>query len=120
MSSNNTIEITKICSEGKMQEKYSALHNLLTSEGQISAFRSDKLNYNLNSSIEIDTQLSYDDSINLILNNNIDSPRIINSRFAKLGNDKYEYIVRTQQNQTNIYTEDNVDSETDLFLRSNK
>jgi hypothetical protein len=65
--------------------------------------------------VEVEVQPSYDGSVNLILNDDHDVPRIINSAFSVKEGWKYEKIVRAQQKQTNYYSKDLVDSETRLF-----
>lgn len=119
MQTNNrhTIKIEKYSKQGELQKTYSPLQNMLR-DGEIVNFTTSKLSYNLKNFVSIETQLSYDDSINLIINNNESVPRIINTQFRKLGNNRYEYLTRNQSVSTNLYDEDNIISTTDLFLRS--
>jgi hypothetical protein len=119
MQTNNrhTIKIEKYSKQGELQKTYSPLQNMLR-DGEIVYFTTSKLSYNLKNFVSIETQLSYDDSINLIINNNESVPRIINTQFRKLGNNRYEYLTRNQSVSTNLYDEDNIISTTDLFLRS--
>lgn len=117
LNKNNSIQIYKHSNTGKMSEKYSPLMNMVK-DGSITGFSSSNLVYDFSNPLEIDCQLSYDDSINLILNNNSTSPKIINTRFAALGGNNYEYIIRNQNSATNIYDDNFLNQETDLFLRS--
>lgn len=116
-SNSHKIEISQFPKEGELQKTYSALHNYVT-ENSIGAFVTNEISYNLKNFVDIETQLSYDDSINLILNNNEEAPRIINTQFRVLGNNRYEYLTRNQNVATNLYREGHIDSTTDLFLRS--
>lgn len=116
-SYSHKIEISQFPKDGELQKTYSALHNYVT-ENSIGDFVTNEISYNLKNFVDIETQLSYDDSINLILNNNEEAPRIINTQFRVLGNNRYEYLTRNQNVATNLYREGHIDSTTDLFLRS--
>lgn len=117
MENNHKIVISQFPKEGELQKTYSALHNYVT-ENSIGDFITNEISYNLENFLDIETQLSYDDSINLILNNNEEAPRIINTQFRVLGNNRYEYLTRNQNVATNLYRKGHIDSTTDLFLRS--
>lgn len=116
-NNSHKIIISQFPKEGELQKTYSALHNYVT-ENSIGDFVTNEISYNLKNFVDIETQLSYDDSINLILNNNEEAPRIINTQFRVLGNNRYEYLTRNQNVATNLYREGHIDSTTDLFLRS--
>lgn len=114
----HNITISQFPKTGKLEYTYTPLQNFINKSGNITEFSTNKLNYNLDNYVEIDTQSSYDDSVNLILNNNSEPPRIINTQFRVQENGSYEYITRNQGIATNMYSEDNIKSETDLFLRT--
>lgn len=116
-NNSHKIVISQFPKDGELQKTYSALHNYVT-ENSIGDFVTNEMSYNLKNFVDIETQLSYDDSINLILNNNEEAPRIINTQFRVLGNNRYEYLTRNQNVATNLYREGHIDSTTDLFLRS--
>lgn len=117
MDNSHKIQIQQFDKKGYLEQKYTPLQNLIK-DGDIGSFTTSKLSYNLKNYLNIDSQVSYDDSINLILNDNNDVPRIINTQFRPLGNNKYEYLVRNQKVQTNLYNEDTLNTTTDLYLRS--
>lgn len=116
-SSQHKLIIEQYSKQGELQQTYSPLQNMLREE-EIVEFSTSEISYNLKNFVDVETQLSYDDSINLILNNDEESPRIINTQFRKLGNNRYEYLTRNQSVSTNLYDESNLVSTTDLFLRS--
>lgn len=116
-TNNHIITIEQYSKQGELQQTYSPLQNMLREE-KIGEFSTSKISYNLKNFVDIETQLSYDDSINLILNNDEEPPRIINTQFRKLGNNRYEYLTRNKSVSTNLYDESNLVSTTDLFLRS--
>lgn len=78
-------------------------------------FRTDKLNLDLNHPIDIEAQSSYDGSINLILNDDLNTPKLVNTRFSPIGEGQYEIVDRSGNNDTNIYDEFNLVGETNLY-----
>ena len=65
--------------------------------------RLNELNFDLSNPVDIIPQYSYDNSVNLILNDGKNPPRLINSRFSAIGKNKYEIVDRKGDNDTNIY-----------------
>ena len=78
-------------------------------------FRTDKLNLDINHPVDIEVQPSYDGSVNLILNDDLNTPKLINTRFSPLGEGQYEIVDRSGNNDTNIYDEINLIGETNLY-----
>lgn len=78
------------------------------------------LNFDLTHPVDITCQQSYDGSINLIINDNKNIPRLINTRFSPLQNNTYEIVDREGNNDTNLYDEDQFDTDTSLYKRVNK
>lgn len=111
-----TIKIKTYKSKGDLEYTYSPLRNLFADVNNkvVKDFTTTNLNYSSENAVNIECQDAYDGSVNLILNDTIDSPRIINSAFTVQENDKYEKIVRNQNIATNYYTNDFVDSSTRL------
>lgn len=72
-------------------------------KGQLVDFITDELNFDLNHPVQITPQYSYDNSVDLIINDGISLPKIINSRFSAIGRNKYEIVDRNGNNDTNIY-----------------
>jgi hypothetical protein len=62
-----------------------------------------KFNFDLKYPVEIECQQSYDGSVNLILNDNHNAPKLINTRFTVRQNNTYEIVDRIGSNDTNIY-----------------
>lgn len=87
--------------------------------GSIVDLSTDKLNFSLNYPVTITCQSSYDGSVNLILNDNNNIPRLINSRFTVLPNNQYKIVDRVGNNDTNLYDENQFDSDTSLYKRVN-
>ena len=82
-------------------------------------FNTDKLNFDINHPVDIEVQPSYDGSVNLILNDDKNIPRLINSRFSVREMGTYEIVDRIGENDTNIYGEDSFDSDTSVYFKYN-
>ena len=74
------------------------------------------LGYTIETPVTIEIQDSYDGSVNLILVADGCKPRIINSGFSVIPNNKYKFIKRRQSVETNIYT--NLYKESELIRTS--
>lgn len=70
---------------------------------QLVDFDTDELQFDVNHPVDIIPQYSYDGSVNLILNDGKNIPRLINSRFTPIGRNKYKIQDRKGNNDTNIY-----------------
>ena len=75
----------------------------LREAGELVDFVTSELTFNLHNPVEILPQYSYDGSVNLILNDGINIPRLINSRFTVTGRNTYKVVDRKGDNDTNIY-----------------
>ena len=76
---------------------------LLCEAGSLVNFDTDQLQFDINHPVDILPQYSYDGSVNLILNDGKNIPRLINSRFTSLGKNTYEVVDRKGDNDVNIY-----------------
>ena len=84
-------------------------------KGILLDFETDKFNFDLQHPINITPQWSYDGTVNLIINDNINTPKLINSRFSPLGQNKYQIIDRNGNNDTNIYDESQFETDVSLY-----
>ena len=91
--------------------------NLWAKAGSLIDLDTDQLNFDLNHPVEIEVQPSYDGSVNLILNDNKNIPRLINSRFSVREKDTYEIVDRIGENDTNIYNSKTFDKDTSLYFQ---
>ena len=115
------LSVKKYPQEGDLQHTYSPFKNLLDAkEYYIKDFNTDELLIDLNHPLNIECQSSYDDTVNLVINDNVNPPRIINSRFTKIEDNRFRIINRNQTEQTNLYKEGIVDLQTRLFRNINK
>ena len=74
--------------------------------------------FDLKHPVDIAIQPSYDGSVNLILNDNIHQPRLINSRFSVTGMGTYQIVDREGDNDTNIYDKESFDTDISLYKKA--
>ena len=133
ISNGFSVKFYKFNQQGNLVYEYNALHNLRLSEaktingvsyraGDLVDFDTSELQFSLHHPVDIECQPSYDGSVNLILNDDLNAPKIINSRFTCLENNTYKIIERYKNNNTNIYREssDKFDIDTSLFKKITK
>lgn len=106
---------------GDLAYKYGNFLNLLDEEksGELIEFKIDNSLFgaSLTTPIDIEIQPSYDGSVNLILNDDKNVPKLINSRFTIKEEDTYEIVDRKGDVDTNIYsnTKDKFEVDTSLL-----
>lgn len=100
-----------------LQNKYRPLWNFKPS-GENSTrqnFTTELLNFDLEHPVNIEIQPSYDGSVNLILNDDKNEPRLINSGFSIYDDRKVQLVKRDQSEATNIISEDKFKTQTKLL-----
>ena len=90
---------------------------LFAKAGSLIDLDTDKLKFDLNHPVDIQIQPSYDGSVNLILNDGKNIPRLINSRFSVREKNTYEIVDRIGENDTNIYGSSTFDTDTSLYFQ---
>ena len=90
---------------------------LYATAGSLIDLDTDQLNFDLKHPVDIQIQPSYDGSVNLILNDNKNIPRLINSRFSSREKNTYEIVDRIGENDTNIYSSSTFDKDTSLYFQ---
>lgn len=85
--------------------------------GSILDLDTDQLKFDLNHPVSMDIQPSYDGTVNVILNDNKNIPRLINSRFSTTELNTYEVVDRIGDNDTNIYSDNSFKLDTSLYKR---
>lgn len=78
--------------------------------GKIDNLDTSLLNFDITRPLIIDAQDSYDGTVNLIYNDNYSIPKLINTRFAPIGDNKYQIIDREGQDDTNLYPQNSFES----------
>ena len=122
MSKENNISLNvyRYPQQGDLNNTYCALRNVMDIEGNLIDFDTDEIKVDLNHPLNIECEPSYDGTVNIIINDDKNPPRIINSRFTKLEDGKFEIINRNQLSQTNIYNKGQIDAQTRLFRNIKK
>ena len=129
---NFTYQARLIQPKGKLVYEYNPLFNYrklekdengnLVLNGELTDLTTtgtDQLNFSLNHPVEIICQESYDKSINLILNDNNNQPRLINTRFTARENNTYERVDRLGNTDTNIYDQSEFEIDSSLLKKYN-
>lgn len=127
-----SLTVKKYNQEGDMAHEYRPLRNkLLAGQSQesetgqqikpkdLTDFRTKEISVDLDNPLNIECQPSYDGTVNLIINDDKNPPRIINTRFSAIEDNRYRIINRNQKEQTNIYEETMIDQQTRLFRNIN-
>lgn len=114
----NTIEDEYVLSYENVKADYSEGddYNIITKDSLIN-LDTYQLNFDINHPIDIEVQPSYDGSVNLILNDDKNTPRLINSRFSPREKNTYEIVDRIGENDTNIYSSDTFEKDTSLYFQ---
>ena len=89
--------------DGSMTNSYSPFQNLQDSHQNIGSFTTDLLNFDLEHPVDIIPQESYDGSVNLILNDGKNQPRLIGSRFSVIDDGRFKITDHKGFKDTNIY-----------------
>ena len=88
-------------------------------KGQLVDFETDELDFSLNNPVDIVPQWSYDNSVNLVINDGKNPPRLINSRFSVTKKNQYQVCNRKGTNDTNIYDQgEQFDIDTSLYKKT--
>ena len=101
--------------EDQVETDESGKEKVIIYKNELSDLDTEKFNFDLQHPVQIEAQQSYDGSVNLILNDNKNIPRLINTRFAVTGNNSYEISDRTVD--SNIYDYETFDTQTSLYKR---
>lgn len=115
---NNALEILKGMTSWNGIIPKSETPPVIYQKGQLVDFETNELHFSLNNPVNILPQYSYDNSVNLIINDGINPPRLINSRFSATERNKYQICDRKGNNDSNIYDQGNqFDIDTSLYKK---
>jgi hypothetical protein len=91
----------------RYKDNYEENGKIIAYKNELSDLDTDKFNFDLHHPVQIEAQESYDGSVNLILNDDKNIPRMINTRFSCTGNNSYQIVDRTVD--SNIYNNEDFD-----------
>lgn len=107
--------------EGDMTYEYNPFRNLQdATSGQLKYFTTNELAFDLNHPVDLQVQPSYDGTVNLIINDDKNPPKLINSRFTPIEDNRYKIIDRSGNTDTNIYKESVIEQVTRLYKTTSK
>lgn len=112
------INLKRKLPKGKLIKTYSAFQNKIIYDNgtyKYDDLNSKKFKFDTSNPVDILIQKSYDDTVNLVLNDGKNKPRLINSRFSVTTEGYYEIIDRIGSCDTNIYNEEDLDPQTSLY-----
>lgn len=104
-----TINKATINKNGNLKDSYKALPNTLSG-----SFNTDKFKLTSHNTLDIDCQPSYDGSVNLLVNDAKNPIRLINTRFSKVADNKFEIPDNANIN----YDENFINEQTNLYRTS--
>lgn len=119
-----TNNIAGIPESGGLVYNYNSFYNLqnpeaTTAESLIGLnIPSSKAGIEVDKPIQLETEVCYDDSINLIITDRVNPPKIVNSRFYQTDSTHYTIADRKGNLDTNIYSEDHFKIEASLIKTS--
>ena len=115
------LTILSLNKNGDLQNAYTPLHNLINKEtSQIGDFTTSELEFDRYTPIEMSIVDEYDGSNNIIINDDINNPKLINNRFSVQENKTFEIPIHYSNSVTNIYREDTLKQDTQLLKLYNK
>lgn len=101
--------------QGSMTNSYSPFQNLQDAKSRnLQDFTTELLNFDLEHPVDIIPQDSYDGSVNLILNDGKNSPRLVGSRFSVIEDKRFKITDHKGFKDTNIYDEKTFSIDTSL------
>ena len=110
----NTSKIYEINKSGELQNAYSPLQNLITDE-DLGDFTTKGLTLSPDNPVDIILTDEYDGSQNLILNDDVNEPRLINSRMSVQENHTFLIPEHSGNNVTNVYTNETLNKDISLL-----
>lgn len=110
----------KLKQKGLLKYNYVPFRNLMDDKGELQDFTTKDLKYSLKNPVEMSISESYDGSVDIILTDDLNPPRLINSRFTTTEDKQYEIIDRSGDKDSNLYSEESINTQTRLFKTSDK
>lgn len=115
---NFKLWLKKYLLKGKLAWEYNPFWNLKkkndNGESELTYFDTNKIKTDIYHPVNIECQQSYDESCNLILNDDNNIPLLVNSAFSVIEDNGFRRIQRNQEIQTNYYREETLSSEARL------
>lgn len=116
MANTPTVVALKMKAKGELQNAYSPLQNLVNkSSNSIGDFTTPELNFDPYTPVDIIVTDEYDGSTNLIINDDKNNPKLINSRFSVQENNTFNIPTHNGIKVTNVYEEETFNQDVQLL-----
>lgn len=102
-------------SKGELQNAYSPLQNFIDKNQQLGNFTTDQLGFTKNTPVTMNVTEEYDGSTNLIINDDLNFPKLINSRFSVQENNTFNIPFRSGESVLNIYDSNTFETDSNLL-----
>lgn len=109
-----TAQVYQIDKKGDLQNAYTPLQNLLTND-DIGDFTTSNLRLNAETPVDIITVDEFDGSVNLILNDDVNEPRLVNTRMSIQENKTFEIPQHAGKTVNNVYDDQSLDMDISLL-----
>ena len=114
-------ELSGLPNHGELKYLYNPFYNLINKKAVVDGsplkglnLTSEEAGIDINKPIQLETEVCYDDTINLIISDQINPPKIVNSRFYQTDSSNYKIADRKGNLDTNIYSSEYFKNETSL------
>ena len=109
------IHLFKGNTKGELQNAYSPLQNFVDSNNNLGDFTTSKLNFDKNTPVDLIVTDEYDGSNQIIINDDKNYPKLINSRFSVQENNTFNIPLHNGNSVTNVYEEQSFEKDVQLL-----
>ena len=109
------IHLFKGNTKGELQNAYSPLQNFVDSNNNLGDFTTSKLNFDKNTPVDLIVTDEYDGSNQIIINDDKNYPKLINSRFSVQENNTFNIPLHNGNSVTNVYEEQSFEKDIQLL-----
>lgn len=110
----NVVDVYELNKTGDLQNAYTPLQNLMTEE-TLGDFTTTNLNFDRYTPVDIIVTDEYDGSQNLIINDDINEPRLINTRISVEENHTFRTPEHSGNSVTNVYDNNTLSKDISLL-----
>ena len=110
----NVVNVYELNKTGELQNAYTPLQNLITSD-TLGDFTTSNLKFDRYTPVDIVVTDEYDGSQNLILNDDTNEPRLVNTRISVEENHTFRIPEHAGSNVTNVYDDNTLSKDISLL-----
>lgn len=112
--SQNVVNVYELNKTGELQNAYTPLQNLMTNK-TLGDFTTSNLNFDRYTPVDIIVTDEYDGSQNLIINDDVNEPRLINTRMSVEENHTFRIPEHSGGSVTNVYDDQTLSKDISLL-----